>query len=55
MKIFMIKCRINCNITEEDAEIISDILIISDKRGLDSHRIGRLRPIYIDKTELGDP
>lgn len=42
-----------CGIPEKDARIISDILIESDKRGIDSHGIGRLKPIYIDRLDLG--
>jgi L-2-hydroxycarboxylate dehydrogenase (NAD+) len=37
----------------EDAEIIGDVLIESDKRGIDSHGIGRLKPIYIDRINWG--
>ena len=37
----------------KDAEIIADVLITSDKRGIDSHGIGRLKPIYIDRIDAG--
>lgn len=50
---FMKECLINCGIPEQDAEIVSDILITSDKRGIDSHGIGRLKPIYIDRIDWG--
>ena len=40
-------------IPKEDAETISDVLITSDKRGIDSHGIGRLKPIYIDRIDAG--
>lgn len=36
-----------------DARIVSDVLIESDKRGIDSHGIGRLKPIYIDRIRDG--
>lgn len=36
-----------------DADIITDVLIESDKRGIDSHGIGRLKPIYIDRIDQG--
>lgn len=36
-----------------DADIITDVLIESDKRGIDSHGIGRLKPIYIDRIDKG--
>lgn len=37
----------------EDAAIISDVLLESDRRGIDSHGIGRLKPIYIDRIDAG--
>ena len=37
----------------DDAKIIGDVLIESDKRGIDSHGIGRLKPIYIDRIDIG--
>ena len=37
----------------EDARIVADVLIESDKRGIDSHGIGRLKPIYLDRIEAG--
>ena len=40
-------------IKAKDASIISDVLITSDKRGIDSHGIGRLKPIYIDRIDKG--
>ncbi len=33
----------------EDARICADVLVTSDKRGIDSHGIGRLKPIYYDR------
>lgn len=50
---FIQQALINCNIPHKDAEIISDVLIESDKRGIDSHGIGRLKPIYIDRLDAG--
>ena len=35
----------------EEAAIIADVLITSDKRGIDSHGIGRLKPI--DRIDRG--
>ena len=40
-------------VPEEDAEICAEILITSDKRGIDSHGIGRFKPIYIDRINAG--
>lgn len=40
-------------VPSSDAAIIADVLIESDKRGIDSHGIGRLKPIYIDRIDKG--
>ena len=40
-------------IPEEDAKICAEVLITSDKRGIDSHGIGRLKPIYVDRIRAG--
>lgn len=40
-------------VPEKDADIITDVLIESDKRGIDSHGIGRLKPIYLDRIDKG--
>ncbi|MHC1693523.1 MAG: Ldh family oxidoreductase [Sphaerochaetaceae bacterium] len=40
-------------VLESDAAIISRILIESDRRGIDSHGIGRLESIYIDRIDNG--
>lgn len=39
--------------TEEQADISSDVLIEADKRGIDSHGLGRLKPIYCDRMDQG--
>jgi len=40
-------------VPESDAQIAANVLIESDKRGIDSHGIGRLKPIYIDRILEG--
>ena len=50
---FMIDTLKASGVPEEDAKIIGDVLIESDKRGIDSHGIGRLKPIYIDRIGIG--
>lgn len=40
-------------VPKADADIVSDVLIESDKRGIDSHGIGRLKPIYLDRIDAG--
>ncbi|MFN3411488.1 MAG: Ldh family oxidoreductase [Exilispira sp.] len=50
---FMIEVFKQVGIPEEDAKICADVLITSDKRGIDSHGIGRFKPIYIDRINEG--
>ena len=38
---------------EADAKVCAEVLITSDKRGIDSHGIGRFKPIYIDRIDDG--
>lgn len=47
MKKFMYEVFLSYGVTPERAEICSDVLIESDKRGIDSHGLGRLKPIYV--------
>ncbi len=50
---FMKQCLVNIGIPGDDAEIVTEVLIESDKRGIDSHGIGRLKPIYLDRIDAG--
>lgn len=50
---FMKDALICFGVPEPDAEIVADVLIASDKRGIDSHGIGRLKPIYLDRIDWG--
>lgn len=50
---FMIDALKSYKVPEDDAKIICDVLIESDKRGIDSHGIGRLKPIYLDRIDKG--
>lgn len=40
-------------VPDADADICAEVLITSDKRGIDSHGIGRLKPIYYDRIKAG--
>ena len=40
-------------VPREDAAICAEVLIAADKRGIDSHGIGRLKPIYYDRIKEG--
>ncbi len=45
-------------VPDADARICTEVLIHADKRGIDSHGIGRLKPIYYDrivKTKVQKP
>lgn len=37
-------------VPREDAEICTDVLIESDRRGIASHGINRFKPIYLDRS-----
>ncbi len=50
---FMVDALKGEGVPEEDARIAAEVLITSDKRGIDSHGIGRLKPIYIDRMVAG--
>lgn len=53
MEAFMIDVFVGLGVPRDDAAICADILITSDKRGIDSHGIGRLKPIYYDRIRDG--
>jgi len=40
-------------VPEEEAKICADVLITADKRGIDSHGIGRLKTFYYDRIRAG--
>ena len=40
-------------VPEEDARICADVLMESDRRGIESHGCNRFKPFYIDRIELG--
>ncbi|MQY77149.1 MAG: Ldh family oxidoreductase, partial [Spirochaeta sp.] len=50
---FMTAVFIKAGVPEADARVCADVLICSDKRGIDSHGIGRFKPIYIDRIKNG--
>lgn len=53
MEQFMTKAFTAVGVPEEDAKICAAVLIESDKRGIDSHGVGRFKPIYIDRINEG--
>ena len=50
---FMRLTFIAAGVPDEDAAICADVLIESDKRGIDSHGVGRFKPIYLDRIKEG--
>jgi len=50
---FMVAVFKKLGVPEEDARICADVLITSDKRGIDSHGIARLKTIYYDRIKIG--
>jgi len=50
---FMLDALVAAGVPAADAKTVSEVLIESDKRGIDSHGIGRLKPIYIDRIRDG--
>lgn len=50
---FMVDIFRAVGVPEEDAEICADVLMESDRRGIESHGVNRFKPIYIDRIEAG--
>lgn len=40
-------------VPKEDAVICTDVLLDADKRGMDTHGLNRLKPIYLDRIKAG--
>jgi L-2-hydroxycarboxylate dehydrogenase (NAD+) len=53
LEAFMVDVFKGVGVPEEDARICADVLISADKRGIDSHGVGRLKPIYYDRIVKG--
>jgi len=50
---FMVEVFKGVGVPEEEAKICAEVLITADKRGIDSHGISRLKPIYYDRIKTG--
>lgn len=44
---------VGVGVPREDAKICADVLLESDKRGIESHGVNRFKPIYIDRINIG--
>ena len=53
MNSFLIDAFMGYNVPKEDAEICADVLLESDRRGIESHGCNRFKPIYIDRIIKG--
>lgn len=53
MNDFMIDAFCAYGVPREDAKICADVLLESDRRGIESHGCNRLKPIYLDRIEVG--
>lgn len=50
---FVVDAFVGYGIPKEDAEICADVLLESDKRGIESHGVNRFKPIYLDRIRDG--
>lgn len=53
LEAFMKDVFVKVGVPADDAAICAEVLIESDKRGIDSHGVGRFKPIYIDRIKAG--
>ena len=53
MNSFMVDVFMKYGVPEEDARICADVLLESDRRGIESHGCNRFKPIYLDRIEKG--
>ena len=50
---FMVAVFQKAGVPEEDARVCADVLLESDRRGVESHGCNRFKPIYIDRIDAG--
>ena len=53
MNAFLIDAFVGYGVPREDAAICADVLLESDRRGIESHGCNRFKPIYIDRIVKG--
>jgi LDH2 family malate/lactate/ureidoglycolate dehydrogenase len=53
MGAFLVDAFKGYGVPEEDAKICADVLLESDRRGIESHGCNRFKPIYIDRITEG--
>jgi len=50
---FMVDAFIKIGVPKQEALICADVLMESDRRGIESHGVNRFKPIYIDRINAG--
>lgn len=50
---FVVDSFVGYGIPRQDAIICADVLLESDKRGIESHGVNRFKPIYLDRIKAG--
>ncbi|NLW74299.1 MAG: Ldh family oxidoreductase [Clostridiales bacterium] len=50
---FVIDAFVGYGVPRNDAIICADVLLESDKRGIESHGVNRFKPIYLDRIKAG--
>ena len=50
---FVVDAFVGYGIPEEDAKICADVLLESDKRGIESPGVNRFKPVYLDRIKDG--
>ena len=50
---FVTDAFVGVGVPREDAKIVTDVLVESDRRGIESHGVNRFKPIYIDRINAG--
>lgn len=53
MDSFMTDVFVKYGVPKEDAKICTDVLLESDRRGIESHGCNRFKPIYLDRIKKG--
>ena len=53
MNNFMVDVMVKYGVPREDAAICADVLLESDRRGIESHGCNRFKPIYLDRIKNG--
>jgi LDH2 family malate/lactate/ureidoglycolate dehydrogenase len=49
----MVDAFVKIGVPVEDAKVCADVLMESDRRGIESHGVNRFKPIYIDRINAG--